>query len=78
MSSLPCSAFHQIVVTCIRIPNTIPLTYEAVYPYIPATCNDTCDQNASCVDVDGDLVCQCNEGYTGNGTTCAGMNNANI
>ena len=29
-----------------------------------------CDSNAICTDVAGSFTCTCNQGYTGNGTTC--------
>ena len=29
-----------------------------------------CDSNATCTDVAGSFTCTCNQGYTGNGTTC--------
>lgn len=31
-----------------------------------------CHQNASCVNEDGSYRCECNIGYYGNGTACAG------
>ena len=31
-----------------------------------------CDSNATCTDVAGSFTCTCNQGYTGNGTTCTG------
>ena len=33
----------------------------------------TCDKNAHCVNNDGSYGCQCNTGYTGDGTTCSSM-----
>ena len=29
-----------------------------------------CDSNATCTDIVGSFTCTCNQGYTGNGTTC--------
>ena len=31
-----------------------------------------CDSNAQCTDTDGSYTCMCNDGYTGNGTSCDG------
>ena len=32
-----------------------------------------CDTNAQCMEEQGSFSCQCNTGFTGNGTTCVGM-----
>ena len=32
-----------------------------------------CDQNATCTNTPGSFTCVCNEGYTGDGTTCTGV-----
>ena len=32
-----------------------------------------CDTNAACMEEVGSFSCQCNSGFTGNGTTCEGM-----
>ena len=34
--------------------------------------SNNCDENALCTNTAGSYVCQCNEGYTGNGTFCQG------
>ena len=36
-----------------------------------ATLND-CDANASCTNTKSSYSCMCNDGYTGNGTSCDG------
>ena len=33
-----------------------------------------CDENANCTDTEGSFNCNCNDGYTGNGTHCEGKN----
>ena len=33
---------------------------------------NTCHMNATCSDTIGSFVCTCNEGFEGNGTSCAG------
>ena len=33
---------------------------------------DNCDENAACTDTDGSFTCECNEGFSGNGTVCKG------
>jgi len=38
-------------------------------------CSDesrVCDENAACANNEGSYSCTCNEGFTGNGTTCEG------
>ena len=39
-------------------------------------CENTalCHDNATCANTAGSYSCACNEGYTGNGTVCEGMN----
>jgi hypothetical protein len=34
----------------------------------------TCHENATCVNNIGSYECVCNQGYTGDGRNCAGMN----
>ena len=34
-----------------------------------------CDSNTVCVNTPGSYNCVCNLGYTGNGTTCTGIEN---
>ena len=36
-----------------------------------ATSSDTCDSNAVCTNIAGSFTCACNQGYTGDGFTCA-------
>ncbi|CAB4017304.1 fibrillin-2-like isoform X48 [Paramuricea clavata] len=36
-----------------------------------------CHQHASCQNTDGSFGCSCNEGYSGNGTTCVDINECN-
>ena len=31
-----------------------------------------CDENAECLNIEGSYNCTCNDGFTGNGTVCAG------
>jgi hypothetical protein len=33
-----------------------------------------CDTNAACSDTDGSFTCACNSGYSGNGVSCANVN----
>lgn len=33
-----------------------------------------CHDNATCVDNEGSYDCECKEGFSGSGVTCAGMN----
>ena len=35
--------------------------------------SDICHVNASCTNTSGSYTCACKEGYTGNGTHCAGI-----
>ena len=34
--------------------------------------NNTCHENATCIDAIANYTCQCNEGYEGNGFNCSG------
>ena len=34
--------------------------------------DNNCDENAICTNTNGSFTCQCETGYTGNGTTCNG------
>ena len=36
--------------------------------------DNPCNQNANCINNEGSYLCECNTGYTGNGTNCTGMN----
>jgi len=33
-----------------------------------------CSTQATCTNIQGSFICQCNDGYEGNGTSCSGMN----
>ena len=33
---------------------------------------DNCAENATCMNIPGNFSCTCNEGYTGDGTSCEG------
>ena len=33
---------------------------------------DNCDENAACTNTDGSFTCECNHGFSGNGTLCQG------
>jgi len=35
----------------------------------------TCDDNAACTNIPGGFTCKCNQGYSGDGMTCTGINN---
>ena len=51
-----------------------------VYPCVLLCCIDIdecveqspCDSNAECTNTPGSFTCACNEGYSGDGMTCAG------
>ena len=34
--------------------------------------DNACDAHATCSDTDGSYTCECNQGYHGDGFTCAG------
>ena len=34
---------------------------------------DDCDVNAKCTNTVGSYLCECNDGYSGNGTYCSGL-----
>ena len=43
-----------------------------------ANSSAVCDSNASCSNIEGSFECTCNEGYTGNGSSCEGNCNITI
>ena len=48
------------------------LTYSSITE-IDECLDDPCDSNATCTNTDGSYICECNTGFTGNGTNCTGM-----
>ena len=42
------------------------------YLDIDECATNNCDFNATCTNTPGSFTCTCNQGYTGNGTTCEG------
>ena len=40
--------------------------------------DNNCHENAICTNTNGSFTCQCENGYTGNGTTCTGKWYINI
>lgn len=66
----------------IRIDASQPMVCTAGYELdLSGQCVDVdecqsgpCDDNAACMNTQGAFVCACNEGYSGDGTTCADIN----
>ena len=58
-----------------RIPTVVILRYVVLFVDI-IECDSTadCHDNATCTNTEGTKYCVCNEGFTGNGTVCTGMN----
>ncbi len=48
-----------------------------MFPYVDddecALGTDNCNTNAACTNTVGSFTCACNEGYSGDGVTCAGQ-----
>ena len=57
------------------IPTVVILGYVVLFVDIDECVNTAvCHVNATCTNTEGNYSCACNEGYTGNGTVCTGMN----
>ncbi len=63
--------------TCTNVPGDANCACKPGYKgdgftcVVDKACNPTCDQNASCVGVDGQpYYCKCNPGFSGSGTKC--------
>ena len=48
------------------------LTYSSITE-IDECLDDPCDSNATCTNTDGSYICECNTGFTGNGTDCTSV-----
>ncbi len=40
--------------------------------------SDDCHQNAQCINTNGSFVCNCNDGYSGNGVVCESRSTRNF
>lgn len=71
------SAYCDSNATCTNVPGDATCACKPGYKgdgftcVVDKSCNPTCDQNASCVGVDGQpYYCKCNPGFSGSGTKC--------
>ena len=67
--------FPNIVLKCDFSLTVVILSYVVLFVDINE-CDDAtaCHDSATCTNTEGSYSCACNEGYTGNGRVCIGMN----
>ena len=58
---------HCILCLCLKLLSSSLDIDECAFDL-----NNTCHENATCIDAIANYTCQCNEGYEGNGFNCSG------
>ena len=63
---------YSNILSCIKTANAFFLS--APSDFDECSLEPTpCDNTASCTNTDGSFTCTCNQGFTGNGTVCEGI-----
>ena len=61
----------MVAIANVLLVDSLTCTFTLIDIDECATTNN-CDSNATCTNIPGFFTCTCNQGYTGNGTTCYG------
>ena len=71
MVTVETDSIAQVIFRLMLVISHQPLNYPGIN--LCEVGSTDCHTNATCLDRDGGYDCECNDGYTGNGTHCEGM-----